>query len=78
MENSDGHSGKENQSEGGKLQKIEQNLSCIKTFAESAESLVNTIPDGLLVLDMELRVEMANGPFYQIFQMTPEMTEPYL
>lgn len=41
---------------------------------EFAEAIVNTIPDALLVLDTELRVQSANGSFYELFQVSPEVT----
>ena len=39
------------------------------------KSIVATIRDPLLVLDGALRVRTASGSFYQIFQVTPTMTE---
>jgi len=39
-----------------------------------AESIVDTVREGLLVLDADLRVVAANRGFYQTFRVTPEQT----
>jgi two-component system CheB/CheR fusion protein len=40
--------------------------------AEFAESIVNTIRESLLVLDVNFRVDRANRSFYETFKLTPE------
>jgi two-component system CheB/CheR fusion protein len=40
-----------------------------------AEAIVETIRDPLIVLDQDLRVQMANLAFYTMFQVTPAETE---
>jgi len=39
-----------------------------------AEAIVNTVREPLLVLDTGLRVQKANEAFYQVFQVTPEVS----
>jgi two-component system CheB/CheR fusion protein len=39
-----------------------------------ADAMVDTVRQGLLILDADLRVERANWWFYEIFQVTPEET----
>jgi two-component sensor histidine kinase/PAS domain-containing protein len=41
---------------------------------EFLEKLIDSIREALLVLDLDLRVESANAPFYQIFKVSPEET----
>jgi K+-sensing histidine kinase KdpD len=45
---------------------------------EYAESIVDTVREGLLVLDADLRVISANRSFYQIFKVKPGETEGQL
>ena len=42
---------------------------------EFAEKLIDSIREGLLVLDWDLRVQSANKSFYDKFQVSPEETE---
>lgn len=51
------------------------NELALRDAKEYAESIVHTIPDALLVLDPDLRVQMANDAFYEIFQVNRETTE---
>jgi signal transduction histidine kinase len=39
-----------------------------------AEMVVDTVREGLLVLDLDLRVRAANGSFYEAFRVKPEET----
>ncbi|MCG6980169.1 MAG: PAS domain-containing protein [Deltaproteobacteria bacterium] len=45
---------------------------------EYAESIVDTVREGLLVLDADLRVISANRSFYETFKVKPEETEGQL
>jgi PAS domain S-box-containing protein len=45
---------------------------------EYAESIVDTVREGLLVLDADLRVILANRSFYQTFKVKPGETEGQL
>ena len=54
------------------------NELALRNAKEYAESIVHTIPDALLVLDPDLRVQMANDAFYEIFQVNREATEERL
>jgi len=47
----------------------------LRDAKEYAESIVYTIPDALLILDTDLRVQTANNSFYETFQVRPEATE---
>ncbi len=40
-----------------------------------AEDIIDTVRGGLVVLVGDLRVESANAPFYQLFEVKPEETE---
>ena len=51
------------------------NEEALRNAKEYAESIIHTIPDALLVLDPDLRVQMANDAFYEIFQVKREATE---
>ena len=42
---------------------------------EFAEKLIDSIREGLLVLESDLRVQSANASFYQKFELRPEETE---
>lgn len=52
----------------------EQELA-LRNAKEYAESIVHTIPDALLVLRTDLRVETANDSFYAMFAVAPQATE---
>ena len=47
----------------------------IREARDYAEAIVETVRDPLLVLDKELRVRSANTRFYEMFNVTPAMTE---
>ena len=47
-------------------------MQSYKGSLEFAESIINTIPEPLIVLDKTLQVISANRSFYQIFQVTPK------
>ena len=47
----------------------------LEAAKEYAEMVVNTIREGLLVLDLGLRVKTANRSFYSRFETAPEETE---
>ncbi|MCE7985329.1 MAG: PAS domain S-box protein [Caldilinea sp. CFX5] len=51
------------------------NEAALRNAKEYAESIVHTIPDVLLVLEPDLRVQMANDAFYEIFQVQRTATE---
>jgi PAS domain S-box-containing protein len=51
------------------------NELALQAAKEYAESIVYTIPDALLVLQPDLRIQTANDAFYTIFQVRPEQTE---
>ncbi|MEZ4731198.1 MAG: CheR family methyltransferase [Caldilineaceae bacterium] len=52
-----------------------ENELALQAAKEYAESIVHTIPDALLVLTPDLRVQTANDAFYAIFQVDPATTE---
>lgn len=54
------------------LTKLEQKWKEDKEFAEL---LLNTVREGLLVLDADLRVDLGNESFYHFFKVDPEDTE---
>lgn len=43
--------------------------------AHLAKSIIETVREPLLVLDGDLRVQLANGAFYRLFQVAPEEAE---
>jgi two-component system CheB/CheR fusion protein len=47
----------------------------LRQAKEYAESIVDTVREGLLVLDTDLRVETANESFYRLFETRPQATE---
>ncbi len=47
----------------------------LREAKEFAEHIISTIPDGLLVLDANLRVQTANDSFYALFQVSPAETK---
>lgn len=47
----------------------------LQAAKESAEKIVNTIRESLLVLDLGMRVKSANRSFYDKFEVRPEATE---
>lgn len=49
-----------------------------KEDKEFAELLLDTVREGLLVLDKDLRVDLANESFYHFFEVEPEETEGVL
>lgn len=51
------------------------NELALRNAKEYAESIVHTIPDALLVLTPDLRIQMANDAFYEIFQVNRDLTE---
>jgi two-component system, chemotaxis family, CheB/CheR fusion protein len=50
-------------------------IDTIKRARTLAQDIVDTLREPLLVLDAELRVQAATRSFYQIFQVSPEVTE---
>jgi two-component system CheB/CheR fusion protein len=60
------------------LEKTRKELAVVKRSAddalESAESIINTVPRPLIVLDHDLRVVSASRSFYEIFKVNPEET----
>jgi two-component system CheB/CheR fusion protein len=50
----------------------------IQRGLDNANALVNAVPQPLVILDAELRVEKANRAFYATFDMTPETTRDRL
>jgi two-component system CheB/CheR fusion protein len=46
----------------------------IQDALDGANALVDTVPQPLLILDGELRVEKANAAYYETFQTTAELT----
>ncbi|PJK31376.1 CheR family methyltransferase [Minwuia thermotolerans] len=46
----------------------------VQAARQYAESIVETMPGPLLVLDSDLRVQSANAAFYETFQVAPEQT----
>ena len=53
----------------------DKSRSELEAAKEYAEMVVNTIRDGLLILDLDLRVKSANRSFYKMFETTPEDVE---
>jgi two-component system CheB/CheR fusion protein len=51
-----------------------QAISAIQDAREFAESIVDTLPEPLVVLDSALKVVSVNRAFYQYFRVTPEET----
>jgi PAS domain S-box-containing protein len=47
----------------------------LRDAKEFAESIIHTIPDSLLVLQADLRIQMANETFYQTFGLQPAEVE---
>jgi PAS domain S-box-containing protein len=47
----------------------------IRDARDYAEAIVETVRNPLLILDKELRVRSANACFYEMFNVTPAMTE---
>ena len=47
----------------------------LRRAKEYAEMIVDTVREGLLVLDFDLRVEAANESFYRMFEVAPDETE---
>jgi PAS domain S-box-containing protein len=47
----------------------------LRAAMEFAEMIVDTVRDGLLVLDLDLRVQAANESFYRLFGATRDETE---
>ncbi|MEZ4866448.1 MAG: CheR family methyltransferase [Caldilineaceae bacterium] len=52
-----------------------QHELALRNAKEYAESIVHTIPDALLVLTTNLRVQTANDSFYTMFAVSPTETE---
>jgi two-component system, chemotaxis family, CheB/CheR fusion protein len=52
-----------------------QHEQALRAAKEYAESITETIPNMLLVLESNLCVRSANRTFYETFQLTPEETE---
>lgn len=48
-----------------------QNADDLRMDKEFAEMIVDTVRDGLLVLDLDLRVQAANESFYRMFDVSP-------
>jgi two-component system CheB/CheR fusion protein len=63
----------ENKIDGAILTLID--IDAIKSAQRLAENIVATVREPLLVLDASLRVQAASRSFYQLFQLTPEVTE---
>lgn len=47
----------------------------LRASNEFQRNIVQSVREGLLVLDLDLRVEFANDSFYEMFQVSPEGTE---
>jgi PAS domain S-box-containing protein len=47
----------------------------LRRAKEYAEMVVDTVREGLLVLNFDLRIEAANESFYRLFEVDPEETE---
>jgi two-component system CheB/CheR fusion protein len=54
---------------------LKKGVQQIEESRQFAQAIVETIREGLVVLDSELRVRSANRCFYQIFRTTPKDTE---
>jgi two-component system CheB/CheR fusion protein len=54
---------------------LKRSTEQIKESRDYAEAIVETIPEPLVVLDANLRVNTANRCFYQTFQVSPTQTE---
>ncbi len=50
-------------------------LEEVRDSRDYEEAIVETVREGLLVLDSNMRVKTANRSFYQLFRTTPEETE---
>ena len=51
-----------------------ESLEDLRAARDFAEMIVDTVREGLLVLDLDLRVQAANESFYDTFQVRPEET----
>jgi two-component system, chemotaxis family, CheB/CheR fusion protein len=57
---------------------IKAGEEALRQAKEYAESIVDTIPDALIVLEGDLSVRTANDTFYEMFGMDPEQAEGQL
>ena len=51
-----------------------ESLQTLQEARDFAEMIVDTIREGLLVLDLDLRIQAANESFYDSFGVEPEQT----
>jgi two-component system CheB/CheR fusion protein len=54
---------------------LKMSLELARSSRDYEEAIVETVREGLLVLDEDMRVKTANRSFYQLFQTSPEQTE---
>lgn len=52
-----------------------ENVQALRAAKDYAESILRTVPDALLVLRSDLRIDRANETFYTLFEVQPEETE---
>ncbi len=57
------------------ITEVERQAHELEGRREFAEKLVDSVREGLLILDSDLRVKQANQSFYEQFGVTPEQTE---
>ncbi len=53
---------------------LKRNEQAFKRSSDFMKSIVDTVREPLLVLDMNLRITMANKSFFTVFQVSPEET----
>jgi len=56
-------------------EQLRELAQAVQSARDYAESIIDTIREPLVVLDVELRVVSASQSFYQVFQVRPEETE---
>ena len=42
---------------------------------DCTENILRTVPDPALILDVDLRLQMANEAFYQMFKLSPAKSQ---
>src|SRR5206468_11724704 len=57
------------------MEELDRSLQRLKEAENLAQAIVETVREGLLVLDRELRVKKANRTFYEMFQVPAGETE---
>ena len=56
-------------------QKLHQANNTLARLGEYTQNIIDTVPDGLVILSAELRILSANRSFYQMFELKPAQAE---